>query len=169
MFPVTVSSLVTLLLVTHVTRAQFSIRDARASGLNLLGQNPCVSKQTCSGNIQRLMAMIYTLNTLNGLYSYYLYFICQNVYRPQPAHGAHSQDTPLVTARPCLDVTRRSSMSWAPGEVIIIIIIMNSALWEPRLTWPGSSEAYLSLSDDSKSLQTEQYVIPIVNTLSSLP
>ena len=54
MSPVTaVSLLVVATLLPHVTRGQYPLRDPRgAGGLGLLGQNPCVSKQTCSECLQ---------------------------------------------------------------------------------------------------------------------
>ena len=36
----------------HVSRAQYPLRDPRGASLNLLGQNPCVSKQTCAACLQ---------------------------------------------------------------------------------------------------------------------
>ena len=45
-------SLLLLAACAHVSRAQSPLRDPRGASLNLLGQNPCVSKQTCAACLQ---------------------------------------------------------------------------------------------------------------------
>ena len=152
MFSVIVSSLVTFILVTNVTRAQFSLRDARASGLNLLGQNPCVSKQTCSGNIY--------LSMVNNLNNFLLFYLSECLQTPtcawcsQPGY-ASSDGSPLPRCNQ--EEFYVMSSRWGHHHDQCT---MGTKADMTRMF----SRAYWGLSDHSKSLQTEPFVFPSVKT-----